>query len=225
MNDALSWILETVQSVDPALRILIAGVGMLLETSVLIGLIVPGDSILLAASTAVADPLHFVILALTVIVGALAGETIGFALGRYFGPRFREGPIGRRLGEKNWIRAENYVARRGGIAVFLSRFLPFFHSLIPLTVGMSGMRYRRFIAWTIPACAIWSFAYISVGAAAAGSYRQLSSRLNYAGFVFAGIIVAFLLVAFAIKKLLQRMEAKHMEARADAQPPAGPERN
>jgi membrane protein DedA with SNARE-associated domain len=47
--------------------------------------------------------------------------------------------------------------------VFISRFLPVLHSLIPLTVGMSTMRYRKFMAWTVPACVIWAFAYVTVG--------------------------------------------------------------
>lgn len=212
MNDWLSWILDAVANVAPPLRILIAGVGMLLETSVLIGLIVPGDTILLVASTAVSDPFHYFALIIIVIAGALGGESIGFALGRYFGPRIRAGWIGRRLGAKNWLRAEVYLSRRGGIAVFLSRFLPFFHSLIPLTVGMSRMTYRRFIAWTIPACVIWTFAYVSISAVAAGSYHKLEGRLHYAGFVFVGIIAAFLLVAYLVRTLLHHREARHMES-------------
>ena len=50
--------------------------------------------------------------------------------------------------------------------MFVSRFLPVLHSLVPLTVGMSTMRYRRFIAWTLPACLIWATAYVTVGATA-----------------------------------------------------------
>src|SRR4051812_5556041 len=102
---------------------------MLCETSVLLGVIVPGDSIVLVASTAVHGPLEFLALLAAIIVGSLSGESIGFALGRFFGPRIRASRLGRRLGEHNWIRAETYLARRGGIAVFLSRFLPVLHSL------------------------------------------------------------------------------------------------
>lgn len=210
MNDALTWILDIVQSVDPVLRTLLAGVGMMLETSILIGLIVPGDTIVLVASTAVASPLQYFALVLVVIAGALAGESIGFALGRFFGPKIRVSRLGRRIGADNWSRAEAYLAKRGGIAVFLSRFLPVLHSLIPLTVGMSRMRYRTFMAWTVPACIIWSFAYVSVGALAAGSYRELSRELHWAGYVFVGIIAVFIVAAFVLKKVLNRREEKHM---------------
>lgn len=210
MNDILSWILDFVQSVDPVLRTALAGLAITLETSVLIGLIVPGDTVVIVASTGVDGLLEYFALALVVIVGALIGESIGFALGRYFGPRIRASRLGRRIGERNWVRAEKYLDRRGGIAVFISRFLPVLHSLIPLTVGMSTMSYRKFMAWTIPACVIWSFAYVSVGSAAAGSYRELADQLHYAGYIFVGVIAAFLVVVFIVKKVLERSEARHM---------------
>jgi membrane-associated protein len=218
VNDSLSWILDVVQSVDPVLRILLAGIGMLLETSVLVGLIVPGDTIVVVASTAIMNPIEYLSTILLVIAGALAGESIGFALGRYFGPKIRSSRLGRWIGERNWQRAENYLDRRGGIAVFISRFLPVLHSLIPLTVGMSVMRYRKFMAWTIPACVIWAVAYVSVGWLAAGSYRTLSTQLNYAGYIFAGILVAFVIIIFGTKKLLQHREEKYMIGPVEGDP-------
>jgi membrane protein DedA with SNARE-associated domain len=211
VNDILNWILDFVSSVDPVVRTLIAGVGVLLETSVLVGLIVPGDTIVLVASTGVEDPVQFVALVLAVIAGSLGGESIGFALGRAFGPFIRRSWLGQKIGERNWVRAENYLQRRGGIAVFLSRFLPVFHSLIPLTVGMSGMRYRTFMAWTIPACVIWTLAYVGVGSAAAGGYREFSDRLHSAGYLFVGAIVLFVVLAFVVKSWLHRREGRHME--------------
>lgn len=216
MNGVLDWILDTVQSVDPIARTLLAGLGIMLETSVLIGLIVPGDTIVLVASTAVGSVPEYVALALVVIVGALAGESIGFALGRWFGPHIQHSRLGRKLGEENWARAQRYLDRRGGPAVFISRFLPVLHSLIPLTVGMSTMRYRKFIAWTLPACIIWTFSYVTVGWVAADGYRELSRELHWAGYIFVAVIAAFLLAVWGIKKLLVRSEAKHM---ADASQP------
>jgi len=211
VNEVLGWILDTVRQVDPVLRVLLAALGMFLETSILIGLIVPGDTIVIVASTAITTWAEYAALFVAVVAGALAGESLGFALGRFFGPRIRVSRLGRSLGEVNWLRAKNYVDRRGGIAVFVSRFLPVLHALIPLTVGMSAMRSRKFLAWTAPACALWAGAYVSVGWLAAGSYRQLSSQLHYAGYLFAAIISVFLLLALLAKKLIVRSEARHMD--------------
>ena len=211
MNEFFNWLLQAVHSVNPSLRVLLAGVAMLFETSILLGLIVPGDTVVLVAATAVNGPVEFVSLAVAVVLGSLAGESIGFWLGRYFGPRIRRSRLGQRVGEKNWIRAETYLERRGGIAVAISRFLPVFHSLVPLVVGSSAMRYRTFIAWTVPACAIWAVTYISVGAFAAESYRQLEGQLRWAGLIFVGIIVVALVLIFVLRKALERREARHMD--------------
>lgn len=207
--------LDTIQSVDPLLRTILAGIAIMLETSVLIGLVMPGDTVVIVAATAVSNPVEYFGLVVAVVVGAMAGESIGFALGRFFGPRIRRSRLGARIGEHNWVRAENFLDHRGGIAVFVSRFLPVLHSLVPLTVGMSTMRYRKFIAWTLPACIIWAFAYVSVGSVAGGTYRELSGQLHYAGYIFVAVIAGFVLLIVAAKKLLERSSARFMHKPGD----------
>ena len=210
MNEFLSWLLDSVQNVDPVLRTLLAGVAMMLETSVLVGLVVPGDTIVIVAGTAVSSPVEGLLLGIAVVVGSLLGESAGFWIGRWLGPRIRASRLGRRLGEANWERSERYLRRRGGPAIFLSRFLPVLHSLVPLTVGMTGFRYRRFLAWTAPACILWATLYVSVAAAAAGTYRELADTVHFAGYIFVGVIVLFIVLVFVGKKVIERMERRHL---------------
>ncbi len=113
MNEFLSWLLDAVQTVDPVLRTVLAGIAILLETSVLVGLIVPGDTVVIVAATAVGSVAEAAVLMVVVVVGALVGESIGFWLGRWLGPRIRFSRLGRRIGEDNWTRAELYLRRRG----------------------------------------------------------------------------------------------------------------
>jgi membrane protein DedA with SNARE-associated domain len=77
---------------------------------------------------------------------------------------------------------------------------------------MSTYSYRRFLAWTTPACVIWAAAYVSVTSLAAGGFRELVDRVHFAGYVFVGVIVAFLLVILLGKKALEKWEARHMRA-------------
>lgn len=212
MNEAITWLLNLVSSVDPALRVTLAGIGMVLETSLFVGLLVPGDTIVLVASTAVETPVEYVSLVIAVILGALIGESLGFALGHYLGPRVRESRLGRRLRLDSLSEAQSFLEQRGGIAIFLSRFLPVLHSVVPFAAGMSGMRYRRFILWTFPACLIWAVAYVSVGAWAAQSYRDLSHELSWAGYLFVAIIAAFIGLVYLVKKALKRYESRLFDA-------------
>jgi membrane protein DedA with SNARE-associated domain len=212
MIDPIGWVLGIIQDVDPITRSLLAALGMFCETTILVGLIVPGDTIVLVASTGVSDPAQYFGMLAAVIIGSLAGESVGFTLGRWFGHRIRRSKLGQRLGEGNWVRAERYLERRGGLAVFASRFLPVLHALVPLTVGMTEWRYRRFIAWTAPACVLWAAAYVTVGTLAAGGYRQVSAQLHWAGYLFAVVVLVFFVIALLIRRALERRAARRLDA-------------
>ena len=210
MNETLTWILDLVQSVDPVLRTLLAGLAMLCETSLFVGLVIPGDTVVLVASTAVTTPLQYFGLIAAVVLGALCGESLGFALGRFVAPRARHTRFGRFMERDSVVSARQYLNERGGIAVFLSRFLPVLHSFVPFAAGLSTMRYRRFIAWTLPACLIWAFAYVSVGSLAAQGYRDVAGTLKWAGYLFVAIIIVFIGVVYLVKKLIARHERKRV---------------
>jgi membrane-associated protein len=66
------------------------------------------------------------------------------------------------------------------------------------------------MAWTVPATTIWSIGYVSVGALAAGSFRELLDQLHYAGYIFVAIVAGFVVLALIAKKLLHRSQQRHM---------------
>lgn len=211
LNTLLDWVISTVQQLDPIIVALVAGLAILLETSILIGLVIPGDSVLLVASTSVTSWGMWAAVVAAAIIGALIGETIGYWLGRLLGNPIKNSWLGRKIGEANWRRAEAFLESRGGVAVFVSRFLPVLHSLVPATAGIAGMSYRKFIAWTAPACAIWALAYVSVGALATASYQQLSQQLSWAGYIFIAIIILFFVVVWLVKRWLGRRFAADLD--------------
>ena len=211
MNDILNWLIDTVQSVSPLLRNLLAGLAIMFETSLFVGLIIPGDTVVLVASTGVVDILDFFFLLGAVLLGSLIGETLGFFLGRLFGQRIRHSKLGQRLGEKNWELADRFVERRGGIAVAISRFLPVLHSLVPVVAGMTTMRYRVFISWTVAACAVWASAYVSVGYLARSAYEQIAGQLKWGGLAFVAIILVFMIIVHFGKQKLEIAAEKMAE--------------
>lgn len=204
MNEVLAWFLSGVESIDPVLRTLFAGFAILLETSVLIGLVIPGDTVVLVAATGVASTAEYVWLIVAIIVGALIGETIGYFLGKTFGPAIQHSKLGQFVGHKSWVAAEKFLDHRGGWAVFVSRFLPVLHSLVPLTAGIIGMDYRRFIAWTAPACTLWAILYVTVGHSVALSFDKLSESVHFAGYIFVGVILLFIAIMTLVKKALHK---------------------
>ena len=113
---------------------------MALETTMLVGLVVPGDLVVLFAASTVDTPIEFVLVVAAVTLGSLAGETVGYGVGRRWGPRVRSSRAGRRLGEERWRRAADYLERRGGRAVFVARYLAAIHALTPIVAGTVGIR-------------------------------------------------------------------------------------
>ncbi|MGJ0204687.1 DedA family protein [Leucobacter sp. gxy201] len=212
MTEVLQTLIEFVRDLDPLLRTLVAGIGMMLETSIFIGLIIPGDTIALVSAVGVQGPLEFALLVVALVLGAIAGESIGFAIGRWLGPKIRTSRLGRRLGDRNWQMADRYLGRRGGFAVFLSRFLPVFHSLIPLSAGMIGMSYRRFLAWTSSASVIWAVLVVGLGSGAAAGYEQLARHVKGAGYVFVAAALVVVGGVWLVKRLLLRLERVHLIA-------------
>ena len=180
--------------------------GIFCETSLFVGLVVPGDTIVLLTASANRGPLEWALLLVAVVTGSLGGETVGFLIGRWFGPRLRVSRLGRRLGERHVLRAERWIERRGGAAIFLSRFLPIMHALVPVTVGAGHFPYRRFLAWTAPACVLWAAVYVTVGTVAGTSYAALSRELHFAGWIVLGGLAVFVLAVVVGKRLLTRLE-------------------
>ena len=206
MNEIVTWFITTVSEVDPTLRALIAAFGMFCETSVLIGLVIPGDTIVFVAATGISNVSEYFWLAGAVMVGSLAGETLGFFLGRTIGRRIRDSKLGKRFIGNTWALTEAYLAKRGVVAVFVSRFLPVLHSVVPLVCGMSTMRYRVFIRWTALACVLWTLLYVTVGYLLAGQFEIFATTFKGAGWVFIGGVVIFILITHFAKKRLSRKE-------------------
>ena len=208
MNEILDWLLGTVQSVDPILRNFLAGLAIFLETSLFVGLVMPGDTVVLVASTGVTDLGDFFFLLASVLIGSLAGESVGFLVGRFFGERIRASKLGQRIGERNWQMADRFIESRGGLAVAISRFLPVLHSLVPVVAGATRMRYRTFAIATFIACFIWASAYVGVGYLARAGYEQIGSSLKWGGLVFVAIILIFVILVHFAKLRLESTAAK-----------------
>jgi membrane protein DedA with SNARE-associated domain len=80
---------------------------------------------------------------------------------------------------------------------------------------MSTMRYRRFLAWTIPACVVWATVWVSFGTAAGQGYRQIADQLHGASYLFAAAIALFATLTWLLKRVMQRREERHMVERGD----------
>jgi len=192
--DLIDSLLEALAGLSPTVLYLLTGVFTMLETSALVGLLVPGDAVVLLAGTTATSPARLVAVVGAAVAGSLAGESIGYLLGRRFGDRLRSSRLGRRLGEGNWAKAEAFLNGRGGRAVFAARFVAVVHALLPVVAGTVRMPFRRFVGWAAAGSLAWSVLYVSVGVAAGASWRQYGDRLGLTGYLILGVLVGAALV-------------------------------
>ena len=210
MFDLIDELLAALAGMHPAVVCLLTGLFVSLETSLFVGLVVPGDSVVLLAGTTVTGPGRFALLVAASTVGSLVGESVGYLLGRRYGDRLlRTGLLRRRLGGDARERAERFFGGRGGSAVAAARFVAVVHAVVPVVAGAAGMRYRRFLGWSAVGATAWSLLYVSIGTAAGTSWRQFGERLGLAGLAVLGVLLG---VAWLVRRTRRRPRAHHRTA-------------
>lgn len=167
----------------------------LVETAVFLGLLVPAEpTVLVAALLAERGYFGVTEVALAAFTGALAGDSCGYLLGRFGGRRaiLREGRLGR-LWSRYEPRAREIFSRRPLYAVSGARLLSFVRTLTPWMAGMSGMPYRRFLAYDVVGVAAWAGVSVAAGYLAGESWRLVAGALGTGGaLVVIGLVGAVL---------------------------------
>src|SRR6266540_5538396 len=160
MTELIQQLLDWLAAVPPISLYLLTSLFMVLETSMLVGLIVPGDAVVLLAATTVTTPGRFALLIGAATLGSLLGESIGYLIGRRFGGRIRFSRLGQRLGDHNWARASAFLNGRGARALLGVRFVAVAHALVPVVAGAVRLPYWRFIRWCAAGATAWSVTYV-----------------------------------------------------------------
>lgn len=156
------------------------------------GIPVPSELILILAGVAVAD--GHMNLWVAVLAGT-AGNVVGSVLLYELGRRLRRRELGPRA-RKGLARSERLFERHGHRAVLIGRLIPLVRSFISLPAGTAHVPLVPFIALTAAGCAIWSLAFVTLGASA-GTY---AARLGASVGPYAGAAVLLALAATALRR-------------------------
>lgn len=177
----VSDLVERVGSAPDGVVVLVAALLALLEASAFVGLVIPGETVvLLAGAVTAGDGPPVVLVVAAVTVGSMVGDSLGYLLGRRVGSRLRRSRAGRWVGEERWAAADDAIARTGGRTVALARFVGVAHAVTPAVAGMGAMPYRRFLLASGAGSSVWSTAYVVVGRVTGGSWQRLDGRLRVA---------------------------------------------
>jgi membrane protein DedA with SNARE-associated domain len=166
---------------------LILAAALLAESVLLVGAFVPTLTMMLSAGALARTGQLHLLLVVAVAAGAvIVGDFLSQRAGRLLGARLRTAGIGRRVPATAWRRAEKLMARRGGQAVLVARFVPMMRTLVPYLAGATGLRYRRIAPYSVLAAGLWACAEAGAGYAAATVLQQvLTFAVPIAGGVLA----------------------------------------
>lgn len=196
----LGEVLEWLQGLPQPALVGATGALVFAECTIGLGFIAPGEGGLLIAATTVNSVSRFVILWVVVTVCAGLGDSVGYFIGRRFGPALRETRVIQKYGVGAWDKATGILRRRGAWAVFFARFLPVVRTLTPAAAGTSGLPYRKFLPAVVAGAACWSALHISIGAALGEAAKRLEGTLNVAGLILIGAVVLAAIVVMIVRK-------------------------
>jgi membrane protein DedA with SNARE-associated domain/membrane-associated phospholipid phosphatase len=187
----LQHLLETVSDTLGAWTYLLVGAFAFAETGAFVGLVVPGETVmLLGGAVAGQGAIDIYLLIAIAWFAAWLGDTTSFFIGRRLGREFviTHGPkFG--ISHERFERVEDYFSRHGGKTIFIGRFISLVRAFAPFIAGSSGMRYRNFVPYSILGTGLWASAHILVGYFFS---RSIDTAAKYAGkgaFLLATLIV------------------------------------
>jgi membrane-associated protein len=183
-------VVDTLLDVPPGIAMLIIAALVFGEAALFFGFVLPGETaVVYGGVLAAAGRVPVALVLAVVLVAAVAGDSVGFEVGRALGPRLVRVPVLRNHGERV-EQAQAYLRRRGGRAVVMGRFTAFLRAVMPGLAGASGMAYRRFLVFNVIGGVIWGTACVLLGFFAAHSIGTITQALG----VTSGVIVAFIAV-------------------------------
>jgi membrane-associated protein len=158
--------------------LLVVGTVVFAEDALFVGFVLPGETV--AVLGGVAAKIGHVSLwaVLAVVIGAaIVGDSVGYEVGRHVGPRILQHRFLDRRRER-LEAARDFLARRGGSAVFLGRWVAFFRAVMPALAGTARMPYPRFLAFNAAGGIAWGTAVVLLGYAAGASYKTIESKFG-----------------------------------------------
>jgi membrane-associated protein len=131
------------------------------ETGLVVTPILPGDSLLFAAGAlAATGSLDIRLVVILLIVAAILGDAVNYAVGKAVGPRIfrsidRTSWWQRLLNREHLARAHEFFEKYGGKAIILGRFVPIVRTFVPFVAGAGTMTYPTFALFNVTGAVIW----------------------------------------------------------------------
>lgn len=173
------------------------------EAAAFIGFVLPGEtSLLIGGILAHQGVWPLWVFLLSAIVAAITGDSVGYEVGKHFGPRIQVSRLGRIVGEKRWILAQRLFDKYHGGAIFFGRAQALLRALVPALAGMHHVPYRTFLKWNAAGGIIFSSIVVLLGYEFSTQLSKIEHALKFWGI---GFIIVAVIVFIYLKRKLEKM--------------------
>lgn len=178
--ELLTTFIDIVLHLDKYLQVLVQDYGawiylilfviIFCETGLVVTPFLPGDSLLfVAGALAAAGGMNVHLMVGLLIVAAILGDAVNYAVGRYFGPKIFHYEGSRILNPRHLEKTHAFYERHGGKTIIIARFIPIIRTYAPFVAGIANMPYPRFAMFNVVGAVVWV------------------TSLSYAGYFFGNI--------------------------------------
>jgi membrane-associated protein len=171
------------------------------ETGLLIGFFLPGDSLLITAGlVAAAGGLNIWWLNVILIVAAVTGDSVGYAIGVRLGPRLFTRPKSLVFNPRHIERTRAFYARHGAKTIVIARFVPIVRTFAPVVAGVGQMEYRRFVFYNIAGGVGWVTSMTWAGYALGRAIPNVADYVH----VIVVVVVILSVIPIAVELVRER---------------------
>ena len=167
--DLIAEFFQKLGSLDELIRwggLTVLAIIIFAETGLLVGFFLPGDSLLVTAGL-LASPgqrlMSITAMAVLLPVAAIAGNSLGYYIGRAAGPRLFRREDSLLFNKKHLYRAHAFYERHGGKTLVLARFMPIVRTFVPVVAGMAEMEFGAFTFYNVVGGILWIWGMLFLG--------------------------------------------------------------
>jgi membrane-associated protein len=136
------------------------------ETGLLVGFCLPGDSLLVTAGLIASNPLcewNVPLLLVTLCFSAIVGDTLGYTIGFKTGPKIFTREKSLFFNKDHLAKAQEFYEKHGSITIVIARFIPILRTFAPVVAGVGRMEYRQFLCYNVFGGIGWVVSMVLIG--------------------------------------------------------------
>jgi membrane protein DedA with SNARE-associated domain len=200
----ISSVLHAIHSLPGPLVYALVGLLVFGEAALFVGFVLPGETtVLVAGVVASQGNINIGVLCVLVVVAAVVGDSVGYAVGHHFGERL----LSLRVLQKHREELDAAMAgmqKRGPVYVFLGRFTAFLRAVMPGLAGVSRMHYRRFLVANALGGLIWGVAFCLFGYYGGSQLTRIEKYSGWVSIALVAFIVVAVLGAYYARKIARK---------------------